>query len=80
MKILRWTPSLPDMNIIEHAWDELDRSICVCDVLRQNTDQLWTALQEEWAKLDMAYINKLYDSMPHRVQALYDAEGAYTKY
>jgi hypothetical protein len=80
MKILRWAPSSPDMNIIEHAWDELDHRIRARNVLPQNTDQLWAALQEEWAKLDMAYINKLYDSMPRRVQALYDAEGAYTKY
>lgn len=68
------------MNIIEHAWEELDRRLRARAVLPRNTDQLWEILQEEWANLDMDYINSLYDSFTRRVQALHDAEGHYTKY
>jgi hypothetical protein len=80
IKILRWALSSPDMNIIEHAWDQLDRQLRLCSVLPKNADELWVILQEEWTNCDMDYINKLYNSMPRRVRALYDMEGGYTKY
>ncbi|KAF8169907.1 hypothetical protein K438DRAFT_1498425, partial [Mycena galopus ATCC 62051] len=71
----------PDMNIIEHAWEELNRRVRArLPVLPQNCDQLWEALQEEWANLGIDYINQLYDSLPRRVQALHTAKGLYTKY
>ncbi|KAJ7175567.1 hypothetical protein C8R46DRAFT_1030604 [Mycena filopes] len=62
------------MNIIEHAWEELDHRIHCRTVLPQNRDHLWAALQEEWGNLDMAYINNLYDSLPRRMQALHEAK------
>lgn len=79
-KVLRWAPSSPDMSIIEHAWEELDRRVRARVVLPKNEDELWEALKEEWENLGMDYINRLYDSMPHRVQALHKAKGKYTKY
>jgi hypothetical protein len=80
IKILRWAPSSPDINIIEHAWDQLDRQVRRREVLPTNNNELWDALQEEWANLDMAYINRLYDSLPDRVQTLHKAKGGYTPY
>jgi hypothetical protein len=80
VKILRWAPSSPDMNIIEHAWEKLDCRVCRRAVLPTNCDELFAALKEEWENLDMDYINHLYDSLPARVQALHDAKGRYTCY
>ncbi|TFK29620.1 hypothetical protein FA15DRAFT_547227, partial [Coprinopsis marcescibilis] len=70
----------PDQNIIEHAWDEVDRQIRRREVQPRNIEELWVALQEEWAGLDIAYIRRLYDSIPRRIDALFEAKGAYTKY
>jgi hypothetical protein len=50
------------MNIIEHAWEKLDRRVQARKVLKQNCDELRAALPEEWANLD--------DSSPRRVQPL----------
>ncbi|KAF7340588.1 Transcription factor [Mycena sanguinolenta] len=80
IKILRWVPSSPDMNIIEHAWEQLDRQVRRRESLPTNLEELWAILQEEWANLDMGFINRLYDSMPDRVRALHDAGGRYTRY
>jgi hypothetical protein len=80
IKILRWAPSSPDMNIIKHAWEQLDRQLRAREVLPRNADELWEIFQEEWKNLDMVYINTLYDSMPRRVQALHAVKGNYTKY
>lgn len=78
--VLPWAPSSPDMNIIEHGWEALDRQLRTRDPLPQNLDELWEALQEEWAKLDLEVVRNLYLSMPRRVAALLEAKGKYTKY
>ena len=65
LKVLDWAPSSPDMNIIEHAWDELDRCLRSRNPLPRNLDELWDALVEEWGNLDLSYVRKLYNSMPH---------------
>lgn len=80
IEVLDWAPSSPDMNIIEHAWDEEDRCLRARTPLPRNLDELWDVLVEEWAKLDISYVRNLYESMPRRVAALLEAQGQYTKY
>ena len=75
-----WAPSSPDMNIMKHVWDVLDHRMRACMPLPCNLNELWVALQEEWAKIDMGIINTLYESMPHRTTGLAKANGSYTKY
>src|ERR1700678_1794616 len=45
--VLPWAPSSPDMNIIEHVWDQLDHLIRARDPLPRNKDEMWATLQEE---------------------------------
>lgn len=80
IEVLPWPPSSPDQNIIEHAWDEVDRRIRRREVQPRNLDELWVVLQEEWAGLGVDYIRGLYDSIPRRIEALFSAKGLYTKY
>ena len=77
---LNWPPNSPDMNIIEHCWDELDCRIGRRQRRARNENELWEWLQEEWAKLGDEYRNKLYDGMPRRVAALKAVRGKHTKY
>src|ERR1700722_1537107 len=76
---LDWPPSSPDMNIIEHIWDYLDRRVRTRNPLPTNVDQMWAALWEAWCRIEQAYIDTLYESMPERVQALIKAKGGYPK-
>jgi len=80
LDVLDWAPSSPDMNIIEHAWDYLDRRVQTRSPLPCNHDEMWTALQEEWGQIEDNFIEGLFQSMPTRVQALLKAKGAWTKY
>ncbi|KAL0957301.1 hypothetical protein HGRIS_014897 [Hohenbuehelia grisea] len=80
LELLPWPASSPDMNIIENVWDTVDARVRARKPLPRNLEELWEALQEEWAKLDLAYIRHLYESMPRRVNALWTARGKYTKY
>jgi DDE superfamily endonuclease len=80
VKKLAWPPSSPDMNIIEHVWHQLDRLVRACNLLPKNKEQLWEALQEEWAHFPKSSLDDLYESMPHRVEAPKKARGSHTKY
>lgn len=80
VKQLPWPPSSPDMNIIEHVWDQLDALVCAHNPLLTNKEELWVALGEEWKKFPQKALNNLYESMPHCVAALMMAWGGATKY
>ena len=41
---------------------------------------MWVAIQEEWEKSDVEFINSLIDSMPERTLAVWEAKGGHTKY
>jgi len=47
--VLSWPLNSPNMNIIEHVWDYLDRRVCTRSPLHRNRNELWQALLEEWA-------------------------------
>ena len=78
VKKLPWPSSSPDMNIIEHIWQQLDSLVRARDPLPRNKEELWVALQEEWTNFPKAALDKLYQSMPSRVAALLKARGSMT--
>jgi hypothetical protein len=77
---LKWPAQSPDLNPIEHVWAELERRLAKYPNRPRTKDELWERLQAEWAKLDTAYIKRLYDSIPRRVSAVCAAHGGSTKY
>ena len=78
--MLPWPALFPDMNLIEHVWDMLDRKVRSQRRLPSNLDDLWRILQEEWNNLNIGAIQGHYDSMPRRVEELKAAKGSYTRY
>jgi hypothetical protein len=80
LRKLPWPPSSPDMNIIEHVWDQLDALIRARNPLPRNKEEMWAAIQEEWENFPKKALDKLFDSMPRHVAALLKARGGHTKY
>jgi len=78
--LLDWPPNSPDLSIIENLWDHLDRRIRARNPLPHSAEELWIALQEEWFAIDKGFIDRLYESLPDRVHAVYNAHGGNTKY
>lgn len=78
--LLPWPPNSPDISIIENLWDHLERRIRACKPLPRSEEDLWVALQEEWFRIDVSFITKLYQSLPQRVLAVYQANGGNTRY
>lgn len=70
----------PDLNPIEHVWMHIKCKINKRPVQPKSTEELIEAIKEEWAKLDVNFIDKLIDSMPNRIEAVYKARGGPSKY
>lgn len=71
-------PQSPDLNIIEHVWEILERkirkhTISGAPILKQK-------LQQEWQNIAVEELENLAASMPRRLQAVIDAGGGPTKY
>jgi len=68
------------MNIIGNLWDYLEHCVWSRDPLPTSEDTLWEALKEEWYKIPLSYIMKLYESCPQHIADLYCAGGNATRY
>ena len=77
---LPWPAQSPDLNPIEHVWDYLERKVRARQRKPKNRDELVTALQEEWNKIDTQYLENLVQSMPRRVKAVIENHGYPSKY
>jgi hypothetical protein len=85
---LDWPPYSPDLNPIEHAWAKLKELIDkeFPEISRglgkgeYDIEQLGSALQACWDMIPKEFFDELYQSMPRRVRACYEAKGWHTKY
>ena len=80
VNVLDWPAKSPDLNPIEHLWDELDRRIRSRPVQPNNERELWNALVYEWNNIPRVAIRTLIDSMRRRCNAVITARGGHTKY
>ena len=78
--ILPWPAKSPDMNPIEHLWDELDRRVRNRPHQPTTLQQLQRALVEEWDAIPREVWRRLISSMRRRCLAVVDAEGGHTRY
>ena len=70
---------LPDLNPIEHLWQELERCIQNCSK-HPKILELEIALQNEWAQIPEHVYIGLVKSMPRRVEACIAKNEWPTKY
>jgi hypothetical protein len=85
---LDWPPYSPNLNPIEHAWAKLKEMIDkeFPEISRglgkgeYDIKQLGSALQACWDMIPKQFFDDLYNSMPWRVRACFEAKGWHTKY
>ncbi|CAM4869662.1 unnamed protein product [Rotaria socialis] len=75
---LKWPPQSPDLNPIEHIWDELERRLKPHSP--KNKNELWNIMQKEWNGIGRELTSKLADSMPNRLQEVMKHHGGPTRY
>lgn len=80
IKVLEWAPQSPDMNPIEHLWEEAKRRLQRLPQHPKSVDELWEKLLDIYGSIEVEVVQKLIASMPRRVESLLAAKGGYTKY
>ncbi len=78
VKVMEWPSMSPDLNPIEHMWGILKRKVEKHHV--SNIQQLRDVIMEEWKRMPATTCAALVNSMPRRIKALLDNNGAPTKY
>jgi hypothetical protein len=64
INVLPWPSKSPDLNLIEHLWDELAKRVRQRQPPPQTLDQLRQMLQQEWRTIPRNNVRKLIESMP----------------
>ncbi len=71
MRLLDWPGNSPDLNPIEEVWNVMKKECKGAS----NKMRLFTNVSSSWYGLNKETIMGLYDEMPRRVKAEYDAKG-----
>ncbi len=78
MMVMEWPSMSPDLNPIEHMWGILKQKVEKHHV--SNIQQLCDVVIEEWKRMLATTCAALVNSMPRRIKAVLDKNGAPTKY
>jgi hypothetical protein len=76
IRTLPWPTLSPDLNSIEHLWNEVGRRVR----RPESIDQLQRALTDEWNNIPQAFVMRLIGSMRRRCLAVINARGEHTRY
>ena len=80
IRVLDWPGQSPDLNPIEHLWDELGRRVHRRMPPPKNEQELMNFLQTEWNLIPQEYYRNLIKSMNNRIEAVIAANGNVTPY
>ena len=79
-RTLPWPALSPDLNLIEHLWDEIQRRLNDIRPRPITAAELAAAFQRVWNTVLIAFINRLIHSMYRRCMAVINANGGHTHY
>jgi transposase len=80
VNVMNWPALSPDLNPIEHLWDEIQRWLNEEQPSQTTAAELSVAFQRVWARIPIAFINRLVNSMYRRCAAVINAGGGHTRY
>ena len=80
IKVLDWPPQSPDLNSIEHLWNEVDRHLRHFPGQISGKEDLWNKIQQVWLEIDVETCTNLIHSMPERIHDVIKARGGYTRW
>lgn len=75
-----WPANSPDLNPIEHLWDNLGRKVKNHVPAPQSLQELRRVINNEWNAITQDEIERLIRSMPDRMNEVIRAQGGHTHY
>lgn len=75
-----WPAMSPDLNPLEHLWDQLKRQVYARDPPPRDLRELRVAVVAEWNLIPQNRLLRLVRSMRQRCQAVINANGGNTRY
>lgn len=78
--VMDWPARSPDLNPIEHIWDELKRRVRARNPVPETLRELKTAVEEVWAEIPQEFVSNLIRSMRNRMNECRRARGGNTRY
>ena len=79
IRMLDWPACSPDLNPIEHVWDEIDRRVRRMPA-QQDLAQLERDILQVWRNLPQHFLQNYINSMRSRCLAVINAQGDHTRY
>ncbi|KAG8917394.1 hypothetical protein FRC01_002479 [Tulasnella sp. 417] len=80
IEVLPWPAQSPDLNPIEHLWVHVKRKLAEYETAPKGVNELWSRVQDVWGAIPASVCQGLIESMPRRVEAVFQAKGGYTEY
>ena len=80
LNVLPWPSQSPDLNPIEHLWDEVGRRLRKLTVLPTSPNDLWEQFETVWNEIPVDVCQKLISTMPERISNVIKAKGGYTRW
>ena len=80
MEELDWPAPNPDLNPIEHVWDELEHRLQASSNRPTSALDLTNAFVAEWKQVPTTMFQHLVENLPRRVEAVIAATGGPTPY
>jgi hypothetical protein len=77
---LDWPAQSPDLNLIEHLWDALERRLRAKLNHPKSVPDLTNALVAKWMQIPAAMFQLLVESLPRRVEPVTAAQGGPTPF
>ncbi|CAK1593484.1 unnamed protein product [Parnassius mnemosyne] len=78
--VMHWPVRSPDLNPIEHLWDDLKRRVRALDPAPTTLQELQVAVLEEWEQILQEAVATLVRSMKDRMEAVIKARGCNTRF
>ena len=78
--VIPWSSKSPDLNPIEHLWDELDRRVHQRQPQPQTLQALQQALQYNCQIIPQERIHRLMESMSRCLRTVLQVNGGHNRY
>lgn len=77
---MEWPACIPDLNTIDHAWEELKQKVGTTFLVLASISELVVAVKEEWANIPQERVAHLIKLMFRRKQGIITAKNLHTPY